>query len=376
MVIITGPRVQLSISLIDRMKKLFYPSVVFDSKETVIELNKVRIEAFPSHSIESARGLPNVSFILADESDFWNQSEEQDVRAVIERYGPKSQPFTVLTSTANRPDGLMDTIRKEPEETCLYKRLFMDYHVALGKLFTSEEIELARKSPSFESEFCLKFQGQIGNLISQLAIDKAVELGRLYDPDKDYNPTARHCIGIDCAFGGSSNFSITVLQAQAGKIQVLYSQEFSRPDYDQMLHHVIALMKQYHKVYTVRVDAANPEFIASLKVMLGEKRDFTEHIATLKKQNPHTPIERFMRVIPVSFNIENRRMLSLLKAFVEDDRGLLQINPRFTELIMSLRSAVAEETSLIKKESLYNDSLDSMRLAISYFTYQPEGASK
>src|SRR5688572_4384026 len=70
MVIITGPRVQLSISLIDRMKKLFYPSVVFDSKETVIELNKTRIEAFPSHSIESARGLPNVSFILADESDF------------------------------------------------------------------------------------------------------------------------------------------------------------------------------------------------------------------------------------------------------------------------------------------------------------------
>jgi hypothetical protein len=55
MCIVTGPRIDLAIALIDRMKKLFARSskglatvTVFDTKETVIELNNVKIEAFPS----------------------------------------------------------------------------------------------------------------------------------------------------------------------------------------------------------------------------------------------------------------------------------------------------------------------------------------
>ena len=58
MCIVTGPRIDLSIALIDRMKKLFATSknlitttIIFDTKETVIELNGVKIEAFPSHHI-------------------------------------------------------------------------------------------------------------------------------------------------------------------------------------------------------------------------------------------------------------------------------------------------------------------------------------
>src|SRR5919206_141493 len=70
MCIVTGPRIDLAIALIDRMKKLFSNSkgiaTVFDSKETVIHLNNVKIEAFPSHHLDAMRGLPNVSFILLD----------------------------------------------------------------------------------------------------------------------------------------------------------------------------------------------------------------------------------------------------------------------------------------------------------------------
>jgi late competence protein required for DNA uptake (superfamily II DNA/RNA helicase) len=53
MCIVTGPRIDLAIALIDRMKKLFSSNrsnskgiTVFDTKETVIELNGVTIEAF------------------------------------------------------------------------------------------------------------------------------------------------------------------------------------------------------------------------------------------------------------------------------------------------------------------------------------------
>jgi late competence protein required for DNA uptake (superfamily II DNA/RNA helicase) len=67
MCIVTGPRIDLSIVLIDRMKKLFVSNrditTKFDTKETVIELNGVKIEAFPSHHLDAMRGLPNVSFI-------------------------------------------------------------------------------------------------------------------------------------------------------------------------------------------------------------------------------------------------------------------------------------------------------------------------
>src|SRR5438093_2171037 len=65
MCIVTGPRIDLAIALIDRMKKLFVAdnnnrnikglttTVAFDTKETVIELNNVKIEAFPLHHLDA-----------------------------------------------------------------------------------------------------------------------------------------------------------------------------------------------------------------------------------------------------------------------------------------------------------------------------------
>jgi hypothetical protein len=91
MCIVTGPRIDLAIALIDRMKKLLSSSsnglatTTFNTKETVIELNGVKIEAFPSHHLDAMRGLPNVSFILLDEADFFPPGQQQDARDVSER---------------------------------------------------------------------------------------------------------------------------------------------------------------------------------------------------------------------------------------------------------------------------------------------------
>ena len=46
--------------------------------------------------------------------------------------------------------------RDEPEDTCLYKRIFLDYTYGIGKIYTKEEIEKAKQSPSFEREYNLK----------------------------------------------------------------------------------------------------------------------------------------------------------------------------------------------------------------------------
>ena len=106
MCIVTGPRIELAIALIDRMKKLFASTnskglSVFDTKETVIELNGVKIEAFPSHHLDAMRGLPNVSFILLDEADLFPAGQQADARDVSDRYIAKSNPYIVMVSTPN-----------------------------------------------------------------------------------------------------------------------------------------------------------------------------------------------------------------------------------------------------------------------------------
>jgi late competence protein required for DNA uptake (superfamily II DNA/RNA helicase) len=138
MCIVTGPRIDLAIALIDRMKKLFAGGkglIAFDTKETVIELNGIKIEAFPSHHLDAMSGLPNVSFILLDEADFFPTGQQQDARDVSERYIAKSNPYIVMVSTPNAPDGLFERIEKEAKDTCLYKRIFLDYTYGLGKIY-------------------------------------------------------------------------------------------------------------------------------------------------------------------------------------------------------------------------------------------------
>jgi len=63
------------------------------------------------------RGLPNVSFILFDEAGFFPPGQQQDARDVSERYIAKSDPYIVMVSTPNAPDGLFERIEKESEDT-------------------------------------------------------------------------------------------------------------------------------------------------------------------------------------------------------------------------------------------------------------------
>lgn len=80
--IVTGPRVEISITLIDRLKAIFYNKlgILFQNKRTVLELNGVKIEVYPSHHLDALRGLANVSFILLDEADFFPPGQQQDAR--------------------------------------------------------------------------------------------------------------------------------------------------------------------------------------------------------------------------------------------------------------------------------------------------------
>ena len=145
MCVVTGPNVDIAIKLVKRMKALFEPKfgITFDTKETVLELNGCTIEAYPSNHIDAYRALDNPKFILLDESDFFRKGEQEDVRSVSERCIAKSDPYIVMVSTPNAPDGLFERIEKESEETCIYKRLFLDYTYGIGKIYNAETLDLA-----------------------------------------------------------------------------------------------------------------------------------------------------------------------------------------------------------------------------------------
>src|SRR5918996_1515624 len=176
---VTGPRIELAITLIDRMNALFHQGFLkFDTKETVIELNGVYISAYPSHHLDAMRGLNDVAFIYLDEADFFPPGQQQDARDVSERYIGKSNPWIVMVSTPNAPEQLFDRIEKEPESTCLYKRLFLHYTYGLGKIYTEEEIAAAKQSPSFRREYDLKYLGLIGNVFHVKDIEAAIERGK------------------------------------------------------------------------------------------------------------------------------------------------------------------------------------------------------
>jgi hypothetical protein len=136
-VIVTWPNIDLAIKLIKRMKGLFLEKlgVTFDSKETVLELNGCNIQAFPSNHIDSFRSLTNPKFLLIDEGDYMPKFQQDEVRAVSERYIAKSDPFIVMVSTPNAPGGLFQRIEQEPFETCIYKKIFLDYTYGLGSIY-------------------------------------------------------------------------------------------------------------------------------------------------------------------------------------------------------------------------------------------------
>jgi hypothetical protein len=376
MCIVTGPRIDLAITLVDRLKKLFTEvdrektkinsNIRFETSETVLELNGVRLEAFPSHHLDAMRGLTNVSFIFLDEADFFPPGEQQDARDVSERYIAKSDPYIVMVSTPNAPGGLFENIEKETEEKCLYKRIKLDYTYGINKIYSEEEIKKAMKSPSFEREYNLKYLGLIGNIFHEQDIANAICSYK--SEDLKFFNSYRACMGVDCGFG-SSSFGIVVTRLIDGKIQVVFADEYERPDYNIMLTKVYDLYKNY-QVDNIYVDGANPEFIRSLKVEIGESSDaayYNDYIEMARKNKLN--VEDYMKVVPVYFAREHKAMLTHCKMIFEE--GLIQIDPRFDKLIVSLRTALENGEGILDKQATsFNDVFDAFRMAMKFYVFK------
>ena len=120
-------------------------------------------------------------------------------------------------------------------------------------------------------------------------------------------------IGIDPAYG-SSNFGIVGTQGMDQQIQVIYAEEFERPDYNEMLWLVAKLMQQYGYV-RVYIDGANPSFIKSLKRMIGEDEHYEKH--TKEQMEKYARNTYSMKVYAVNFATKHKEMLGHAKLLLE-----------------------------------------------------------
>jgi acetylglutamate synthase len=66
-------------------------------------------------------------------------------------------------------------------------------------------------------------------------------------------------------------------------------------------------------------------------------------------------------------------MSSHSKRLLDDSRGLIAINPKFTKLITALRGAVFNEWKLDKDESVHNDLTDAFMMLTTFFKFKSSG---
>ena len=172
---------------------------------------------------------------------------------------------------------------------------------------------------------------------------------------------------VDPAYG-SSTFGIMVTEFVDDHIEILYAEEYHRPDYNEMLSLVYGLISKY-QIDKVYIDGANPSFIKSLKLQIGEDADYDKVIARYRSEGLGDGTQD-MKIVPVNFK-EHKAMLGHCKMILEDDRGKIAINPdKFDKLIASLRTAVDNDGVLDKEATSYSDIFDAFRLALKFYRYQ------
>ena len=266
-----------------------------------------------------------------------------------------------MCSTPNRPDGLFQSIEKDPKSK--YKKIVLTYEVGLGKIYDPIEIEKKKLEPEFPREYEGLYLGKIGNFLSPVLIDSSISLGEsLKDiPISNYN---LHSVGIDFGFGSSKTAIVMTEHLKTFEdnqdkhtIIVRFAEEYDKANPQTIVDICHKLYRDYWNTLFF-VDGANRAGVNLLKVAFDESLDWDT-----KDVSPE-----LMKIVPVNFTTEHKSMLSHLHVMV--NKNYLAIPKQHEKLITSLRTAYAREYSLDKEQTSYSDSLDALRLSLKGYTLQ------
>jgi len=354
--IITGVTEKKAAQLIKRIEtilKFNYRDVQFESKYTELTLNRTIIQAFPTKALKDLRGDINVSYIFVDEADFFDRSEQEELPYVIKSYEEKSNAKVLMVSTPNRPDGLFANIEKGLAFKDFFHLIRWNYEIGLDKIYTRRFIEREKQNPEFEREYNLKYLGKIGNVFPPHTIENALNLGDIYDPEKQsINIYAQHLGGIDPE--SEAAVYIGEWMPMEETVRIVKWRKFTRnvtpselADYAHQLYREIPNLWFF-------VDGANRMFVNEIKTRFGEYLgwDQTKKVSTSNN-----------KIIPVYFGREHKEMLRKLYNFMT--KGKVAIPRDCKELEIALRTAWATDWDLDKDQTVNSDDLDALRLLLT-----------
>jgi hypothetical protein len=364
--IITGTRENFGNYIKEKMAKLFernFPLLNIYTKYTELILKKTWIKVFPTTFVKDIRGYFEASYIWADESAFFPDSVQDELISVVEPYQSKSNCKIILSSTPNKPNDLMNRLESNPH----YFKLRLPYDYGINTIYSTEDIEKAKQSVSFEREFNLKYQGAWGNIFTPLQIEQCINLGLEYSVDKiPVSLYTAKSAGVDWGFS-SSGTGIVVLehmtnQFKEGKIKediirVIDCHFIEKGNPNDIVNLLWEIWKKYGFMNLwYYLDAANAGMCNLMKTKWDESTSWTR----TEDVSPETN-----HVIPVSFNTNHKQMLSKLHLMVS--KSYIAIDPKYDKLLTSLRTATANELSLVMEQTSYNDLLDGLRLGLKAY---------
>lgn len=377
-VIVTGPKVKIAWDLIRRMKHLYQQYILEDSRLDSLVLNGVTIEAFPSNTI-SMRGYEDFKFILLDEADYFEPSEQEEVMAVARGYIVKTQPWIVMVSTPHEPNSLFHKIeQKKSDEEAGFIRLHYLYQRGIGKIYEPTFIEAEQDQDYFKREYEGQYSYGVGNLFSEQSILQCERAGReldsrlMADTDKTISAGAtRKSLGIDIGWG-SSRTAFVLSEFIDNTIRVIRVEQYDRPNFESMVKRTYDLIRGYgldNGTNKIFIDGSAPSFIEAIKRRIGEDTEYLR-LVSLAKESETDPIY-LMNIVPVNFSTKNQAMLDHAKRIVDKQR--LAINPDTSQghkdLLTDLRIAKNKPDTFKLDKSAENkmDLFDALRLSLEYY---------
>jgi hypothetical protein len=286
----------------------------------------------------------------------------------------------------------MYQIHLEPDDKCLYKKIYLPYIVGLNKIYTVEEIGIAkRKLPSFEREFNLQWTAGFAGTFDQQAIEDCVKLGEYVDYNMFYQDDDSIVMGCDWGFGGTSNTALTItrvkrppdrhdfvaMQQYKPVIEVVLSEVYSKPDFNDILNRVLWLVDRYSLRWCF-CDASDPEMIRALCAATKQRTDYFEELKEWEERNIDILDPNYYgcfsgKFYPVVFskmqdgNQLHKTMLSHARRLINS--RLVAIPKVWHKLINDLHTAVDYDDVLIKDQKNSFDALDSARICWYHYVF-------
>ncbi len=114
------------------------------------------------------------------------------------------------------------------------------------RIYTREDIEKCKASPSFEREYNLKYLGKVGNAFHTLDIEAAICTQQEGQEMMDWSTSIMvgRSMGIDVAWGDTSKFAIVITQHRNRKVEVFYAESFEKPQMNHIINHIMQLKEE------------------------------------------------------------------------------------------------------------------------------------